>query len=102
MVLQLTLELIKLQRVYVAVPEASRIYGIDGHTDHIISNITKNGYPSALSVNSHTNKMYAAGPETDKVYVIDALTETVIREIQVGAIVGDIALDPNEFAVMAA
>ena len=84
-------------RLYVAIPEARQIQVIDGITDHVIQNITIGANPNAVALNPYANKIYVASPETDMIYVIDGLTNNITAKIQTGPIVGDIAVDTNEF-----
>jgi YVTN family beta-propeller protein len=84
-------------RLYVAIPEARQIQVIDGFTDQLIENITLGANPNAVALNPNTNKIYVASPETDMIYVIDGVTNNITAKIPAGPIVGDIAVDTNEF-----
>lgn len=84
-------------KLYVAIPEARQIQVIDGFTDQVTQNITIGGEPNAVTLNPYNNRIYVASPETDMIYVIDGLTNEVTAEIQAGPLVGDIAVDANEF-----
>ena len=84
-------------KLYVANPEARQIQVIDGHTDRVIENITVGAYPNALALNQFTNRIYATSPETDMIYVIDGITNNITSKIQAGPLIGDVAVDTNEF-----
>ena len=84
-------------KIYVAVPEASNLYVVNGTDDTILSKITLGGYPNAVAVNPITNTIYVSSVENDKVYVIDGYTDKVIDQIKAGPVVGDMSIDTNEF-----
>jgi len=84
-------------RLYVAIPESRQVQVIDGDTDQIIQNITIGAFPNAVALNPYTNKIYVASPETDMIYVIDGVTNNITAKIQAGPLLGDIAVDTNEF-----
>ena len=84
-------------KIYVAVPDMRMVQVLDGKNDNIITNITIGAYPNAIAVNSITNKIYVASPETDKLYIIDGITNRIIKEIPAGTLLGDVAIDTNEF-----
>jgi YVTN family beta-propeller protein len=84
-------------KLYVANPEARQVQVIDGLTDRIIENITVGANPNALTLNQFTNRIYAASPETDIIYVIDGITNNITSRIPSGPLIGDVAIDTNEF-----
>jgi YVTN family beta-propeller protein len=85
-------------RLYVANPEARQIQVIDTLTDRVIQNISIGAYPSTLALNQFKNRLYVTSPETDMIYVVDGLTNNITSKIKVGPMVGDIAVDTNDFS----
>jgi YVTN family beta-propeller protein len=74
-----------------------KIQVINGINDQLIQNITLEARPNTIALNPTTNRIYVASPETDKIYLIDGLTNNITGEIQAGPLIGDMALDMNEF-----
>jgi YVTN family beta-propeller protein len=85
-------------KLYVAVPEANKVYVIDDTSKNIVSNITVGGYPNAVAINTITNTVYVASPETNHIYVIDGYTNKLEKIIDVSETVGDIAVDTSQIS----
>lgn len=85
-------------RLYVANPEARQVQVIDTLTDRVIQNISIGAYPSTLALNQFKNRLYVTSPETDMIYVVDGLTNNITSKVKVGPMVGDVAVDTNDFS----
>src|SRR5438445_4013691 len=78
-------------KIYVADGTLGQIVVIDGSTNTIINKIPES--VSYMAVNPDTNKIYAV--LYSSVSVIDGATDTIIGNINLGAIVDGIGINPN-------